>query len=233
MRKDSDKIRGMFNDIAPRYDLLNHVLSMGIDRSWRRVTVKEVKALAPKKVLDIATGTGDLAIALARKIRECNITGADLTPNMLKVAERKMAKRGLSERIELIECSALDMPFADESYDAVTVGFGVRNFENLEKGLSEMVRVVRRGGSVFILEFSKPRNTLISVPYLFYFRNVLPLIGRMVSKSAGAYSYLPDSVLTFPCGDDFLRVMEGVGLEECYKRELSFGIATLYIGKKK
>ncbi len=232
MRKDSDKIRGMFNDIAPRYDFLNHLLSMGIDKSWRRKCVKMHKKVAPHTVLDLATGTGDMAIAIAKSVKGCIVTGGDLSPEMLRYGCEKIKRRGLESRVSLVECSALNLPFDSESFDALTVAFGVRNYENLELGLSEMLRVVKRGGKIFILEFSKPRTSIVSIPYLFYFKRVLPLIGRMISKSENAYTYLPESVMSFPSGDDFLRVMDSVGYINTKKVELSFGIATLYIGER-
>ncbi len=230
MIKDSDKIRGMFNDIAPRYDLLNHTLSFGIDKVWRKRVVKELRKSAPDRVLDLAAGTGDLTVAIAKGIKKCSIVAADLSPNMLAVAKNKFNRNGLLPRVEVCECSALELPFKTGEFDALTVAFGVRNYENLEKGLSEMLRVVKKGGVVYVLEFSKPRYSLISWPYLLYFRRVLPLIGRLVSGSAGAYSYLPNSVLTFPCGDDFIKIMQKVGYTNCTAKELSFGIATLYKG---
>lgn len=232
MRKDSDKIRGMFNDIAPKYDFLNHLLSLGIDKSWRRKIVKAVSQHSPLELLDVATGTGDLALALARRNKNCHIIGADLSPNMLRVGVQKVEKKGLSSQIEFKECSALALPFTTEQFDVVTASFGVRNFEDLPLGLSEMMRVVKKGGYVYVLEFSKPQNSLISAPYLFYFKHILPLIGRMVSKSENAYSYLPNSVVTFPCGDEFVSIMQQIGLKNCSAKALSFGIATMYVGQK-
>ncbi len=233
MRKDSENIRNMFDGIARRYDFLNHLLSLGIDRGWRRRTVSALKRTQPSKVLDLATGTGDLAIAIARKIEGCRVTGGDLSREMLKVGRAKVWRSGLGSRIELIQCNAMELPFSTECYDAVTVAFGVRNFENLERGLSEMQRVMRGGGKIFILEFSKPRNSIISAPYLFYIKRVLPIVGRMVSKDRYAYNYLPESVIDFPEGETFQKIMLDVGFINCKRRTLSFGIATLYMGEKK
>lgn len=232
MKKDSDKIRQMFNDIAPKYDFLNHLLSMGIDKGWRRKVVKRVTSHKPAKLLDIATGTCDLAIALAKKNPNCKIVGGDLSPKMLEVGAKKCEERGLGKQIELCECSALDLPFDSECFDVITVAFGVRNFENLKQGLSEMLRVVKKGGNIYILEFSKPKNTIISAPYLFYFKHILPVIGRLISKSDNAYTYLPDSVISFPCGEEFTDIMKEVGFSSYGFKPLSFGIATIYYGKK-
>lgn len=232
MKKDKESIRSMFDAIAPRYDLLNHLLSLGIDRGWRRKVVKRVREHSPKKILDIAAGTADLSIALSRANKETDIIGGDLSPEMLAVGRVKVKKAGLEQKITLSECDATAMPFLDGEFDAVTCGFGVRNFEDLEMGLSEMRRVLRRGGKLYILEFSKPDKGILSFFYLFYFKNILPLIGRMVSKDDRAYRYLPDSVLTFPCGKDFLKILEKVGFERCRAKKVSFGIATIYEGEK-
>lgn len=232
MRKDSDKIKKMFDAIAPKYDFLNHLLSMGVDKGWRRRVVRQVVSENPTKVLDMATGTADLAIAMSRRMVDCSITGGDLSPMMLEVGRTKVAAAGLSERITLRECTALDLPFDSESFDTVTAAFGVRNFEDLLVGLTEMCRVTRRGGRVYVLEFSRPSKGLISALYMFYFRRILPSIGRLVSKDDNAYSYLPDSVLTFPCGEDFTAILTRAGYERCTARRLTFGIATIYRGEK-
>lgn len=232
MKKDKENIRAMFDSIAPRYDLLNHLLSMGIDRGWRSEVVRRVRKHNPSKILDMATGTADLAIALALKNRETVITGGDLSTEMLTVGREKVSRKSLTEQITLCECDALAIPFTDESFDVVTCAFGVRNFENLETGLSEMYRVTKNGGKIFVLEFSKPKEGILATFYLFYFRHILPLIGRMVSRDDRAYSYLPDSVLTFPYGDDFVRIMSSVGYNKCKSKVMSFGIATIYEGEK-
>lgn len=222
----------MFDTIAPKYDFLNHLLSMGIDKGWRNRVVRKVSEQAPLQLLDMATGTADLAIAIAKRNRNCNITGGDLSPMMLEIGRTKVAQKGFSEKITLVECNALKLPFEKDRFDVVTAAFGVRNFENLSQGLSEMYRVTGKGGKVFILEFSKPKKGFISTLYLFYFRKILPAIGRMVSKDENAYSYLPDSVLTFPSGDDFTKILAEVGYKECKSRALTFGIATIYEGNK-
>ncbi|MEG0500530.1 MAG: ubiquinone/menaquinone biosynthesis methyltransferase, partial [Rikenellaceae bacterium] len=159
-------------------------------------------------------------------------TGADLSPMMLEIGRQKVEQRGFSDRISLVECNALKLPFADLQFDAVTAAFGVRNFEDLPKGLSEMYRVTKRGGKIYILEFSKPQKGIISTFYLFYFRRILPAIGRLVSKDENAYSYLPDSVLTFPSGNEFTKILGEVGYRNCKSKMLTFGIATIYEGEK-
>lgn len=232
MKKDSDKIKAMFDAIAPKYDFLNHLLSMGVDNGWRRKVVRKVTADAPRELLDMATGTADLAIAMAKKNIMCKITGADLSPMMLRIGRQKVKEGGFTDRINLVECNALNLPFADLQYDTVTAAFGVRNFEDLFKGLSEMYRVTKRDGKVYILEFSKPPKGVISELYLFYFRKILPAIGRLISKDDNAYSYLPDSVLTFPSGEEFLKILSSVGYKNCSARMLTFGIATIYEGEK-
>lgn len=232
MKKDSDNIKAMFDTIAPKYDFLNHLLSMGIDKGWRKKVVRKVTKESPLTLLDMATGTADLAIALSKKNEKCKIVGGDLSPMMLEVGRRKVATKGLSKRIELKEFNVMSIPFEDGRFDVVTAAFGVRNFENLLHGLSEMYRVTRLGGKIFILEFSKPRKGLISALYLFYFLKILPTIGRLISKNDNAYSYLPDSVMTFPCGSDFLSVLSKSGYSNCKAEMLSFGIATIYSGEK-
>lgn len=222
----------MFDAIAHRYDFLNHLLSAGVDKGWRRDVVRRVTKNAPVQLLDMATGTGDLAIALSKKNPDCKIIGGDLSPRMLEVGREKIARLGLTSRITLTECNALELPFENDRFDVVTAAFGVRNFENLSQGLSEMYRVTRHGGRVCILEFSSPPKGLVSSFYLFYFRKILPAIGRMISKDENAYSYLPDSVLTFPCGDDFSSILMNVGYQNCKSKPLTFGIATIYEGEK-
>lgn len=222
----------MFDTIAPKYDFLNHLLSMGVDKGWRRNVVRRVTKNSPSQLLDMATGTADLAIALSKKNPSCQITGGDLSPRMLEVGRAKVAQRELSERITLVECNALNLPFENDKFDVVTAAFGVRNFENLSRGLSEMYRVTRKGGKICILEFSRPKQGLISSLYLFYFRRILPAVGRMISKDDNAYSYLPASVLTFPCGEEFTAVLAEVGYRNCKSRMVTFGIATIYEGEK-
>ena len=228
-----DRVRKMFNDIAPTYDRLNHILSMSIDRLWRKRVVKVVRRLGAKHILDMATGTGDLAIALARTIKGSSICGADLSPEMLEVARRKVEQLGLDERITLTECDAEHIDMADEQVDAVTVAFGVRNFENIEACLAELRRVIKPEGHIVILEFSNPSNRLIGWLYRFYFHRVLPTIGGIISRNRGAYEYLPASVDTFPTPSQFAKILEECGFENVKTRSQSAGIAQIYIAKRK
>lgn len=234
--KDIDKgkkaqVAMMFNNIARKYDFLNHFLSMGIDKLWRKRAIKLLRTLQPKRILDIATGTGDFAIANL-KLNPDKVVGIDISTEMLAVGREKIAKKNLQDKIELFEGDSENIQFEDSSFDAITCAFGVRNFENLEKGLQEMNRVVRPGGKVVILEFSKPRKFPIKQLYNFYFFRILPLWGRMVSKDMSAYTYLPESVDAFPDGDEFLKIYQECGFSETRQVKLSFGIASIYIGTK-
>lgn len=221
----------MFNNIARKYDFLNHFLSMGIDKLWRRKAVKLLKTLEPKRILDIATGTGDFAIANL-KLNPEKVVGIDISTEMLAVGREKIAKKNLQDKIELLEGDSENIQFADHFFDAITVAFGVRNFENLEKGLQEMNRVVRPGGKVVVLEFSKPKKFPVKQIYNFYFFKILPFWGRLVSKDASAYTYLPESVDAFPDDEDFLRIYQDCGFVDCKQIKLSFGIASIYLGTK-
>jgi len=234
--KDLDKgkkaqVALMFNNIARKYDFLNHFLSMGIDKLWRKKAVKLLMPLKPKKVLDIATGTGDFALANL-KLNPDKVIGIDISTGMLAVGREKIAKKNLQDKIELFEGDSENIQFETNSFDAITVAFGVRNFENLEKGLKEMNRVVRPGGKVIVLEFSKPKKFPVKQFYNFYFFRILPLWGRMVSKDNSAYTYLPESVNAFPDGEDFLKIYEDCGFSDTKQIKLSFGIASIYIGTK-
>ncbi len=221
----------MFNDIAPKYDLLNHVLSMGIDIQWRKKVRRLLSTIEPKRILDIATGTGDLAIELA-KLKPQEIIGADIAVDMLKIGEVKVSKKGLANIIKLEPGDSENLRFDDNYFDAVTVAFGVRNYENLLKGLQEMNRVMRPGGLVAILEFSKPHAFPFKNIYNFYFKNILPNVGKMVSKNDEAYTYLPESVQQFPENKDFMEVMKKAGYKNIKQQRLTFGIATLYSASK-
>ena len=203
-----EEVREMFDNIAPKYDLLNHTLSMNIDRIWRRRVVRIVRRSRPHRILDVATGTGDLAIEMARRIRDVHVLGVDLSEKMLDVARCKVAARGLDERVVLDVGDAEHLRVSDASVDVVTVAFGVRNFGDLEAGLREMARTIKPGGKVVILEFSRPRNRLFRVLYEFYTYKILPRIGGMVSKDKRAYEYLPASVGEFPAPAEFMSMME-------------------------
>ncbi|MDO4461277.1 MAG: bifunctional demethylmenaquinone methyltransferase/2-methoxy-6-polyprenyl-1,4-benzoquinol methylase UbiE [Bacteroidia bacterium] len=228
----ASEVEQMFNAIAPKYDLLNHLLSMNIDKSWRRKAIRALSDLSPlDHILDVATGTGDLAI-LAHKMLGVPVTGTDLTEGMIEIGRQKVQKLGLQNQIELAKADSEALPFQDNSFDAVTVAFGVRNYAHLDKGLAEMARVIRKGGRMVILEFSKPRTFPMKQLYMFYFKNILPLIGRCVSKDSRAYEYLPESVLAFPDGADFERYLISVGMNPIKRISLTFGIATIYIAEK-
>ncbi len=221
----------MFNNIAPKYDLLNHLLSAGIDKGWRRKVRRALAGDRPAIILDVATGTGDLAIELAKMPVE-KIVGIDIAEDMLKIAEKKAARKGLSHIIALEPGDAENIRYPDNHFDAITVAFGVRNYENLEKGLREMCRVLKPGKKVAILEFSKPASFPMKNLYQFYFNHILPTIGRMVSKDPEAYTYLPQSVAAFPEKDAFMKVLEKAGFKNPTQKRLTFGIATLYLAEK-
>jgi demethylmenaquinone methyltransferase / 2-methoxy-6-polyprenyl-1,4-benzoquinol methylase len=225
------QVERMFDNIAPKYDFLNHFLSLGIDRLWRGKAIKILSGFKSDFILDVATGTGDFAIA-ALKLKPQKIIGFDLSEQMLNVGRSKVEKLGKDHIIEFRKGDSEAMPFADEQFDAITVAFGVRNFENLEDGLKEFVRVLKPNGVVIILEFSKPKYFPMKQLYLFYFFSILPLIGRMVSKDSSAYSYLPESVMAFPDDQKFLSVLQKIGFSKTKQKRLSFGIATIYIAQK-
>ncbi len=226
------QIRAMFNSIAPRYDLLNHTLSLNIDRLWRRHTVAEVARCKPCRILDVATGTGDLAIAMARRIPQAHVLGVDISERMLDVARKKVTVAGLDDRVELTVGDAEHLAIPDASVDVATVAFGVRNFSDLAVGLRELARTIKPAGKVVILEFSRPRNRLLRAFYEFYTYKVLPRIGGVVSRDKRAYEYLPASVGEFPAPETFLRMLTEAGFTNCRARSQSFGIAHIYIGEK-
>lgn len=226
-----EEVAEMFNNISKRYDFLNHFLSMGIDKIWRKKAVKQLKALNPERILDIATGTGDFAVALL-KLDPKEIIGVDISSGMLEVGNEKMKNRGYSDKISLILGDSENLQFEDAYFDGVTVAFGVRNFENLEKGLGEMLRVIKPGGRAVILEFSKPKKFPIKQLFGFYSKRLIPFIGKTVSKDRRAYEYLPESVEAFPEGKAFMDIMESVGYKKVYGIPVSGGIATIYIGNK-
>lgn len=225
------QVSEMFNNIAPKYDFLNHLLSMGIDKIWRRKVINLIKPLKPKIILDVATGTGDLALALT-KVQPEKIIGIDISSGMLEKAKIKTADKHLSDIIEYIEGDAENLPFEDNYFDVITVAFGVRNFETLNKGLKELKRVLKPNGNLFILEFSKPQNPLMRKLYFFYFYNVLPTIGKIVSKDSRAYTYLPESVSVFPDGNVFLGILNENGFKNLICKPLTFGISSIYSASK-
>ena len=230
-KSKKEQVSEMFDDISPRYDFLNHTLSMGIDKSWRRKLRKIIAPAHPAVILDIATGTGDLAIELA-KLKPQKITGIDISEGMMKIGREKIKDIGLANLISLESGDAENLKYNDGSFDAVTAAFGVRNFENVEKGLNEIYRVLKPGGIVAILEFSHPQKFPFKQLYLFYFNFVLPMAGRLVSKNNAAYTYLPQSVSSFPSGKEFTDKMGAAGFKNTTWKELTFGICTVYTGKK-
>lgn len=227
-----EQVATMFNNISPKYDLLNHLLSFGIDIYWRKQAVKLLKKYKPKQILDIATGTGDFALE-ALAVQPDKIIGVDISEGMLEVGRQKMQKLGLSQKIEMRLGDSEKLLFPDNTFDAVIVAFGVRNFENLAKGLSDMNRVLKKDGVAIVLEFSNPRSFPMKQLYGFYSRYILPLIGRMVSKDTAAYTYLPDSVKAFPDGESFLEIYKKSGFSQVEWKPMTFGICSIYIGIKK
>ncbi|HSI75554.1 MAG TPA: bifunctional demethylmenaquinone methyltransferase/2-methoxy-6-polyprenyl-1,4-benzoquinol methylase UbiE [Lunatimonas sp.] len=226
-----EQVADMFNNISKKYDLLNHVLSLGIDITWRKNAIKMLKKDQPKLILDIATGTGDFAIE-ALALNPDKVIGVDISEGMLAEGRKKLKKRKLDDRIELQLGDSEKLLFEENKFDAVIVSFGVRNFENLEKGLSDMYRVLKPGGKTVIVEFSKPKKFPMKQAYNVYFKYILPQIGKVVSKDNAAYTYLPESVQAFPDGDDFLRILEKVGFKKTTCKLLTFGISSIYIGEK-
>ena len=226
-----EQVAEMFDNIAGNYDFLNHFLSMGIDIYWRKRLVKRLTKQAPKYILDVATGTGDLAIAMLKADPD-KIIGIDISNGMLEVGRKKMKEKGLEDRITLQQADSENLPFKDNSFDAVSVSFGARNFENLEKGLTEMCRVLRPGGKLYILEFSQPTVFPFKQLYRFYFRYILPLVGKIVSKDKAAYTYLPESVGAFPYGKKLNEIIENCGYNNATSHPLTMGIASIYIAEK-
>jgi len=232
VNKKSENVEAMFNSIASKYDFLNHFLSLGIDKMWRRRLVKQLAKQNPQSVLDIATGTGDLAIQLSKHHKTASIIGIDISENMLNIGREKVWKRQLEERIKLQQANSMNLPFGDATFDSAMVAFGVRNFEDLPKGIAEINRVLKPGGSFYVLEFSMPSKFPMANIYRFYFRKVLPFVGGIVSGSKSAYTYLPESVFTFPEKEKFLEIMTNAGFKNCNYTRLTFGVASIYVGHK-
>jgi len=230
-KSKKEEVAQMFNNISARYDFLNHFLSLGIDHIWRRKAVNKLREIQPKRILDLATGTGDFAIALL-KLNPTQIIGMDISSGMLDVGKNKMKAKNVSHIIDMQLGDSENMPFEDGYFDAVTVGFGVRNYENLEKGLTEMLRVTRSGGKIVILEFSKPKRFPIKQAFGFYSRFIIPFFGKRISKDEKAYAYLPESVAAFPEGKAFTDILSKLGYKQVDATLLSGGIATIYSGIK-
>ena len=225
-----NQVKQMFNKIAYKYDFLNRFLTFGIDNVWRTIAVKKIKN-NPKNVLDIATGTADLAIITA-KYTNAEIIGLDISDQMLKVGKEKITNKNLNSRIKLINGDAENLSFNNETFDAITVGFGVRNFENLEKGLNEIYRVIKEGGYVAILEPSYPEKFPLKQLFNFYFETLTPIIGNLISKDYKAYSYLSKSVKNFPSSNNFTDQLKQIGFSKCNHYSLTFGVVSLYIAIK-
>ena len=222
----------MFDNIAPTYDRLNHLFSLSIDKAWRRRVMRKVRRMKPERVLDLATGTGDLAIKMAKRMPNAKIMGVDLSENMLAIAAEKVRRQGLEDHIALYQGDAENLDLTDGVMDVVTVAFGVRNFGNIEQGLAEIFRVLRSGGSIVVLEFSTPRNFLVRKAYQLYSNHVMKPVGGLISHDRKAYDYLPDSIEEFPSPEKFLQMLAGVGFQKCRRHSQSFGIAQIYIATK-
>jgi demethylmenaquinone methyltransferase/2-methoxy-6-polyprenyl-1,4-benzoquinol methylase len=230
-KSKKEEVREMFDNISGKYDFLNHFLSLGIDKIWRKKAVNALREIKPERILDIASGTGDFALA-ALKLNPKEIVGLDLSPGMVSVGQKKMEKKGVTNIIKMMVGDSEKLPFDDNYFDALTVGFGVRNFENLEVGLAEMLRVVRPAGKLVILEFSKPKKFPIKQAFSFYSKNVIPFLGKSISKDDKAYAYLPESVAAFPEGKNFTTILETIGYKSINAKLVSGGIATIYSGIK-
>lgn len=231
-KSKKEEVQEMFDNIAPTYDRLNHLFSLSIDKIWRRRTVRIVRRLKPQRILDLATGTGDLAIKMAKRIPQAHIMGVDLSEKMLSVAAEKVRRRGLDDHIALYQGDAENLDLDDGVVDVVTVAFGVRNFGDIEKGLSEIWRTLRSGGHLVVLEFSMPPNVLVRKAYGLYSNHVMRPVGGLVSHDEKAYGYLPASIAEFHAPEEFMSLMRRVGFEDCYRRSQSFGIAQIYVGRK-
>lgn len=232
--KSGERVRKMFGEIAPGYDRMNHLLSMNIDRYWRWLTVRKLQPQPSSRILDVCTGTGDLALAFAsRKLANCEVTGSDFCREMLEIGEKKRARREMAN-VAFLQADAQELPFPDHHFDIVTVAFGLRNVADTDRGLSEMTRVTKPGGQIAVLEFSTPRRQPIKSAYGFYFRHILPKVGQLLARNkSNAYNYLPESVGEFPSYEKLADRMAHAGMTSVRFYPLTFGVATLYVGVKK
>ncbi len=227
-RAKTEQVREMFDSIAPAYDWMNRAMTFGVDKLWRRRAVNIVAKSQPAHIVDIATGTGDLAIVLARKLQQTRVTGIDLSEGMIDIGRRKVAEAGLADRVTLSTADCLAMPLADASADAITVAYGVRNFEHLDRGYAEMFRVLRSGGRLCVVELSTPVNPLVKPFYRLYTKFIIPALGRIVSKDVRAHSYLPESIAAVPQGEEMLRLIRDAGFTDTSFRRMTFGVCTIY-----
>ena len=230
-KEKKEQVAEMFNNIANRYDLLNNILSLGIHKGWRKKCVRILNSKSPQTILDVATGTADFALACV-PLKPKKIVGIDISEGMMVFGRKKIEELGLSALIELKCDNAETTNYPDSSFDAIVVGFGVRNFQNLEKGLQNLFRILKPGGQLVILEFSYPNNLLVKSAYNFYFSYITPLVGKMFSKDVRAYSYLTESVKAFPNNEKFVNILQSVGYNSTYFEPLSLGIAAIYYGEK-
>ena len=230
-KSKKEEVAQMFDNISAKYDFLNHFLSLGIDKIWRKKAVNMLREINPTKILDIATGTGDFAIE-SLSLKPDEVIGVDISEGMLQKGREKMVKRKVDHIVSMRSGDSEDLPFEDNYFDAITVGFGVRNFQNLEIGLAEMLRVVRPGGKLIILEFSKPKRFPVKQYYAFHSKYIIPFFGKTISKDASAYSYLPESVAAFPEGKDFEDILSKLGYQNVGSQLVAGGIASIYFGTK-
>lgn len=230
-KSKKEEVAEMFNNVSKRYDFLNHFLSVGIDKIWRKKAINMLKEIQPKRILDLASGTGDFALE-ALRLNPTEVIGMDISEGMLEVGRLKMKKKGVDSIVSMQLGDSENLPFEDNYFDALTVGFGVRNYENLELGLSEMLRVVRSGGKIIVLEFSKPKKFPVKQYYAFHSKYVIPFFGKRISKDEKAYAYLPESIAAFPEGKDFTDILTNLGYQNVGSKLVSGGIATIYFGTK-
>lgn len=230
--KKSEQVEQMFDNIAPAYDLLNHTLSLGIDKSWRRKAINWLKPFHPKRIMDVATGTGDFAILACRELHPEQLTGTDISEGMMNVGREKVKKEGLANQISFVREDCTSLSFADNSFDAITVAFGIRNFDNLDRGLSEMYRVLEPDGHLVILELTTPERFPMKQLFAIYSKVVIPILGKLFSKDNSAYRYLPQTIKAFPQGEVMTGVIARAGFSQVQFRRLTLGICTLYTATK-